>query len=327
MTSLLSRAWRVLTSLPGRLLISASLLAVVAATIDWGTVDETLSGANWGWFALAAAFTLVAMLVGAVRWHGLLRAAGLPVTPGQSIRAYVIGAFSNSVLPTAVGGELVRGWLVGRSGRPLARSLTSVVVDRVSALACLLILAWVGVAIDPGSIPGSLVALLGAATAGMLIVGAIAVGVLRRGGLGHLLPARVRPWASEVAAVLRGYGRDREAQVRVLVLGLAFQALTVGSGWALSEALGLGLDPSQLAVVIPLALIATLMPISVAGFGVREGAFIALLSELGISAADATLFSLLSLAVITVASAPGAIALMIRNEPLQIPADAFEPRS
>ncbi len=67
----------------------------------------------------------------------------------------------------------------------------------------------------------------------------------------------------------------------------------------------------MLAVVIPLVLIATLLPISIAGFGVREGTFVALLGEVGVSAGDATLLSLLSAAALALASLPGGLALVV----------------
>ena len=171
-------------------------------------------------------------------------------------------------------------------------------VDRISALACLLVIAWLGVALDPGAVPDSLVALLGIATAAMLVASVAAIAILRRRGLGRLLPAAMRPWAAEVAAVLRGYGRDREVQLRMLILGLAFQGLMVSSAWALGEGLRLDLDPTVYATIVPLVLIATLVPFSVAGFGVREGAYVALLAEVGVTAAEATLLSLLTVAVI-----------------------------
>ena len=62
---------------------------------------------------------------------------------------------------------------------------------------------------------------------------------------------------------------------------------------------------------MPLVLIATAPPISVGGFGVREGSFVALLADAGVSAADATLLSLLSAAVMVLASLPGGLALLI----------------
>ena len=327
MKPVIRRLVTLLTSLPGRVLISAGLLALVAASIDWHTLGETISGAKWGWFVAAVAFVVAALGVGGWRWHYLLATARIPAGLRLSVRAYIVGAFSNSVLPTAVGGDFVRGWLVARSGRPLARALTSVVVDRVSALVCLLVLAWIGLGLDPGAIPGSLTTLLAAVTAAMALAGAAMIALLRRQGLGRLLPEWLRPWVAEVASVLRDYGRNRELLVRVFVLGILFQVLTIGSGWAISKALGLDLEPSVLAVVIPLALIATLVPISLAGFGIREGAFIALLGEVGVSSADATLFSLLSFAAITIASAPGAIALVLRNQPLRAPPEALEPKA
>lgn len=307
-------ALRLISSLPGRIVVTTVLLAVVAASIDWDTLRETLADASWGWFALACALVLVALAIGAIRWHRLVAAADVESTGRQSVRAYAIGAFTNNVLPTGFGGDVVRGWIVGRSGKPLARALTSVGVDRVTALACLLLLGWVGVAAEPDAITGSLVALLGASSLALALAAVVLWLLLRRPRTGRFVPAWIRPWAGEVAGVLRRYAGDRRLLVSVLVLGIAFQAVMVGASWAISESLGLDLGPAVLAVVTPLVLIATVAPISVAGFGVREGAFVVLLGEVGVSSADATLFSLLSVAAMAIASLPGGIALVVSGE-------------
>jgi glycosyltransferase 2 family protein len=101
----------------------------------------------------------------------------------------------------------------------------------------------------------------------------------------------------------------------VIALGLGFQLLILAATWALAETLGLDLDPALIAVVVPLVLIATALPISVGGFGVREGSFVALLADAGVSAADATLLSLLSAAVMVLASLPGGLVLVIGYDP------------
>ena len=123
------------------------------------------------------------------------------------------------------------------------------------------------------------------------------------GGWGEFCPPHSVLGVLQVAVVLRGYGQDRETQVRALILGLAFQALMVGAIWALGKSLRLGTPPALLAVVAPLVSVATLVPISVAGFGVREAAFIALLAEVGVTSADATLLSSLSVAAASIALA------------------------
>ena len=303
------RLARLLTTLPARLLISGGLLALVASQIDWRAVGETLADASWAWFAAAVAFAFIALVVGAVRWHAFLRSGGPATSLGAAVRAYGVGAFANNLLPTGFGGDLVRAMLVAPRGRPLARALASVAGDRFSALLCGLLLAWLGALFEAGELPRSILVLLALATGASLVALALGIVLVRRRGLGRLLPEVVRPWAGEAAAALRAYDHDRRLQARALALGLGFQALMVAATWSLSEALGLGLSPSLLAVVTPLVLIATLVPVSIAGFGVREGSYVALLGAVGVSAGDATLLSLLSVAAAAVASLPGGLAL------------------
>jgi glycosyltransferase 2 family protein len=307
-------ALSLLTSLPARIAISVGLMAVVALSIDWDLLTERLAGAAWGWFVLSTALILAAFVVGAVRWHLLLQRSAVPASWRESGRAYAIGAFANNLLPSGFGGDAVRAWLVARSGPPLARALTSVITDRSLAFLCLIPVAWLGVAAAPGEIPGGLVGLLAAATAAAGLGGAAALAVLRRRGLGRLLPELLRPWATEVAGTLRSYGRDRVLITRVVGLGFVFQAMMVTAFWLLSVSLGLGLDLPLFAVILPLVLLPMVVPISIAGFGVREGAFVALLAEVGVPASDAVLLSLFTVAAVAVASLPGGLAMLVRHE-------------
>ena len=314
-----------LTSLPGRLVVTLGLLALVARSIDWGTVGDALSTAAWGWFALAVAAIAAAFAVAALRWQPLLSVARLPADLSATLRAYFVGAFTNNLLPTGFGGDAVRAWMVAGTGRPLARALTSVGVDRLSALGCLVLVGWIGVVIDPGAVPGKLIGLLAIASAGAIAGLCLAIVLLRQRHLGAMLPERLRPWASEVATVLRAYGADRGLIARVLLLGVGFQAMTVAALWLLAETIDLDVAVAVLAVVMPLVLIATVAPISVAGFGVREGAFVVLLGEVGIASGPATLLSLLSVAAMAIASLPGGVALLLRHERPEVPPEAYEP--
>ena len=307
----LRRITRVATSLPVRILVSTLLLAIVAASIDWGTVADGLGDASWGLFALSVLVFFAGFAVAAVRWLALLRAGDVEATARGALRAYLIGMFANNLLPSGYGGDAVRAWVVARTGKPLARALTSVVVDRVSALVCLLALAWIAAVVKSGEIPGGIVLLLAISTALCALAGIAGLVVARRRGLGRFLPDSVRPWTGEVAKVIRTYERDRGLLAEVLALGVVYQALVLVAFWLIAESLGLDLDPAELAVVVPPVLLAALLPISVAGFGVREGAFVVLLAEFGISAADATLLSVLSVVAVTIASLPGGIAIAI----------------
>lgn len=317
--TVLRRIAAILTSLPGRIAISALLLGVVAASIDWATLGDRLAGGAWGWFAASVAVVFCALLLGAIRWHALLHGAGLSTSLRDSLRAYGVGAFSNNLLPTGFGGDAVRAWLVARSGRPLARAFTSVVVDRASALGCLLLLGLAGLALAPGSIPVDLATLFLAITLACTAGAIVAVAVLRHGGVARMLPALVRPWMDEITLTLRAYERERGLQILALVLGVVFQVLIIAQVWMLGRALHLSIDPPVLAVIVPLVLIATVLPISIAGFGVREGAYVSLLGAVGVSASDAALLSLLTVASMAIASLPGGIALATRGQRPPLP--------
>jgi glycosyltransferase 2 family protein len=311
----LRRARRIATSFPVRLLVTAGLLVAIGLSIDWGQVADRLADGSWGWFAAGVGVLVVALAIGAVRWHVLLRGARLEVSAWQSARAYAIGLFANNFLPTSFGGDAARALLVARGGPALARSLTSVLVDRASAIGCLLLVGLAGLAVSPGSVPGDLALTLGAVCGLAAVAVLVAVLALRARRLRRLLPERLRPWAREVRATLLAYGADRRLLVEVLALGVAYQALAVASAWMLARALELDLDFALLAVILPLVLVATLFPVSIAGFGVREAGFVVLLGTAGVSAADATLLSLLTVVAIALASSPGAIALLTSGRP------------
>src|SRR5215213_136405 len=132
------RLVRIATSLPVRILVSAGLLAIVAVSIDWATVADGLKDAEWWLFAVSVVVFFAGFVVAAIRWRTLLTAAAVPVTLIEAVRA----------------------WVVAPSGKPLARSVTSVIVDRISAMVCLLLLAWVAVVFKAGDLPGGIVLLL-----------------------------------------------------------------------------------------------------------------------------------------------------------------------
>jgi uncharacterized membrane protein YbhN (UPF0104 family) len=189
-----------------------------------------------------------------------------------------------------------------------------VLVDRVVALVSLFVLGWLGLLLLPVDVPEELVTPFAIATGVGAVWGIVTVAVLRRRGLSRFLPPVMRPWVSEVAATLRAYGRDHGVQGEALVLSLVFQTLMVFSTWMLARALDLDISPVAFAVVIPLVLIVTVVPISVAGFGVREGAYVVLLGELGVSASDATLLSLFTVVALAIASLPGGIAIAVGRQ-------------
>ena len=105
------------------------------------------------------------------------------------------------------------------------------------------------------------------------------------------------------------YARTPSLLVTLVLSSLLFQAFVSLQLVFLARAIGVHLAFATAAVALALVTIATLIPISIGGFGVREGTYVVLLGSASINATDATLISLLSVAALFFASLPGAFLL------------------
>jgi hypothetical protein len=255
---------------------------------------------------------VLSLAIGAERWRAFLLSSGVASPRLQVQRAYFIGVFSNTFLPTGFGGDAARAWIIGRAEGATLRVAVSVLADRGSSLACGYVLAWLALAVSPSAVPKRLVLLLAATTAGGIVAIGLALLLLRGRAprVAGRLPARLRGWLAETRAVLLGFLGDRHLLLVALTLGLLFQVAGVGTFWLLGKAIGLSLPFGVVAASVSLVLVVTVLPISIAGFGVREGGFVLLLGWADVSATDATVISLLSVVTLALASLPGALALL-----------------
>jgi uncharacterized membrane protein YbhN (UPF0104 family) len=255
----------------------------------------------------------VALLIGGLRWYVFLRAGEVRTSVPQCLRAYGIGMFANNFLPTGFGGDVARGFVIAPAAPSKTRAFASIVVDRVTAFGCLLVLAWLTVALAPAVVPTSLLDLLAIATgAGVVAMSALAFAAYRGSrpsgdtSLRRLDRILVQAWP-----VVGGGSRMRRVLGVTTFLGLLYQGTIVLATWILARSIDLDVSYAVLAVVTPLVIVATLAPISIAGFGVREVGYVALLAEAGVSASDATLLSLMNVAALAIATLPGAVAMLV----------------
>lgn len=308
------RAARATGSIWFRLAVTVGLLGVVLVEVDWHTAATHLSAGRWPWLAGAVGLLELAFLVGALRWFQFLRGGEIEISLAETLRAYMIGMFSNNFLPTGFGGDATRAILVGRPRSRLSRSATSVIADRVTSVACLVVIGWIAVAADPGVVPGSLVLAFLVVCAGGTLAAAVVAWLLVVGArhpVRHRIPHRIRGSAGEIRSTLARYLHQPALLSWTFLLGLVFQTLTVGATWLIARSLGVDLSFALLAVVAPIVLLATVLPISIAGFGVREGSYVVLLAAAGVSHTDATLLSLLTGASLAAASLVGAVGLLV----------------
>lgn len=305
---ILPLARRLAGSIWFRVVMTAVLLALAFSRVEWGTINDRLRAGSPTDGALAVLLVLAALVIGGLRWQVLLRVADLPVRRRELFRVFSVSAFANAFLPTSVGGDFTRVLMVGRRGEPLARAATTVVIDRLASVASLVMMAWLGVLLAPHVVSSGSTAALAAVSVGMLVailVLRLRPGLLRSVGA-RVVPARFMTHVGAVAAVVGAFLTDRRAFAAVVLSSLAFQALATIQIVFLARMVGVELSFGLAAVALALTQLATLLPISIGGFGVREGSYAIILAGGGVSHTDAVLISLLSIVALFVATLPGA---------------------
>jgi glycosyltransferase 2 family protein len=287
-----------------RVFFSVALLAAVLVYADVGEVAHAIRDGEWGWYAAGLPLMAAAVVLGGLRWWLLLDGAHIRVPAWHAVRAFAMSLVLNLVLPTAVAGDAVRTWVVGRESGRLLGTAAATVVDRLTALTCLFVVGWVAYVLDRNAVPHSIFVVFAWVTAGLLA--AFAVAALAAAGVRpilHRFPERLAAMARESWRLIRMWGASRKLVLSLVGLGVVYQLLAVIVLLLVGKTLGLHLSFALAAVSASVVIVATLIPVSVGGLGIREGGFVLLLGQAGIDAADATLISLLSAAAVLLSSA------------------------
>ncbi len=272
-----------------RVVVTAGLLAVLVAKVDRARLGAVLAQATLVPFALAVVALAAATLVNAWRWHAIL---GKSVSPGwvRLLKLLWLGLFFNQVLPSGVGGDAVRAWRCRRFGISLGTAVRSILLDRACGYSVLVLLYAVGLPYLLPRFPDALqrVTLIGlfALAAGGLVA-LFVIDFLPR----PLVRLRLLWPLTELSREARRVFFDRRS---VYLLGLAAigMGLSIFSFALAAQSVGVRLPVADWLVVLPPVIFIQLVPVSLAGWGVREVALVVILAVYGIPAAAALAASL-----------------------------------
>jgi uncharacterized protein (TIRG00374 family) len=287
-------------SLAVRIGLSAVMLAVLIwriPPIDGDEVIPELSARTISWLAIAAALTLAGLVLSALRWQRVLEVLGLHAGLRRLISHYLAGQFVSNVLPTTIGGDVLRVSRLSRDTGESPKTFASVVLERLTGWLVLPVISVVGFLVNPPlrDLGRATQVALGLAFATLLALCILlyAVADQRIGGRFEAKDG----WRRFASAVHLGVDRMRRqpgAALHVLLVGFLYQLVLVLAAVAAAQALGV--RPAGLTALLaffPAVAIAQVLPIGISGLGVREGAFVLFLDPLGVQAQDAIALGLL----------------------------------
>ncbi len=298
-----------------RLVVSIGLLTLLVTKIDFEDLvpgNRSLPG------TLAFLIAGIALMTGSIvlaawRWQKVLEAFDVRVPLRQLVSHYFAGQFVGNVLPSTVGGDVLRVSRVSRDVGARDTAFASVVIERMTGFVALPLLLLVGFLARPDLFgePNAWIALLcGAGT--LLLLGAILFAA------GHpSLAGRFKDhenWMRYIGAVHVGVDRLRRAPrdaATVLAASIAYQLVVVGAVYCAVHTIGLTIPNGAVLAYVPAVAIAQVVPLSVGGLGIREGLLALLFHPLGATTGQAVAVGLLWYALMLLSSLPGAPAFAI----------------
>jgi uncharacterized membrane protein YbhN (UPF0104 family) len=301
-----------------KIVLSAGLIWYILRRIDFSSAWATLVTIPLGAVTAAIAILLVQLVLGALRTKELLRQLGRDCGLPALIDISWIGAFFSQTLISFVGGDAMRVWRMVRFNIPVAIATQSVLLDRLAGFGGIVVVL---LATIPFLVPllESLEMKIGLLLVAGGVLGFIfSVFVLRR------LPERFTKY--RIIAAISGFAarglyiaRSGRGAAHVLGLSVLVQFANVLVLFILARGLSIDLAFGLFVIFMPTVLFLSMLPISIAGWGVREGAMVGALAVVGVPTHQSLALSIcFGLALVFISLPGGLVWFLSRNRPAGI---------
>jgi uncharacterized membrane protein YbhN (UPF0104 family) len=286
--------------------LTAAVLGWLLSKIELRLVIATIRAIPPSALAMTVLLVAAQPLIAAFRWHLIMRYLGTPIPFIRTLQVFWIALFAAALLPGGVAGDGIRAWVLARAGTLPSKSVNSVLLDRAVALAGLLFLVAASVPFVDDRIAAAPVRF---AAAGALVAGIAAALVI---GLCIRVPPRWQRFRA--ARAIANLSNDLWAicTPRRHAYGLTF--LSIIAIWCYSlnvyllvRSLGIPVGVLDCMSLAPLVVLVTTLPISLGGWGLREGSMVGLFGIVGVAPAASLSVSILVGLLSTSVSFPGAL--------------------
>ena len=302
-----------------KIVVSLALLTFLFSKVDMAVLWQQAKHASMAWMAVALAIYAVTVVVGVWRWGLLIQAQHVHIPRMRLAGSFLVALFFNNVLPSNIGGDVVRIADTAKPARSKTLATMIVFMDRVLGLMGLVLVAAMGatMASSAAGTSGRAAALpIGPAWlwAAFLLGAAVGVpAVLAPATFVKLLRPLTILHAEWVGArittlthTLARFGAAPGALVGTLIGAVFVQGAMVVYYMAVARGIGIPIGIWDLAVLVPISFVVQMAPVSVNGFGIREATFTLYFARLGLASESAVLLSLLATVLTMLFSLTGA---------------------
>jgi len=297
-----------------RIAISAILLSFIIYTIGVEKIKEEISHTLLWLFLITILIENVGVIISAKKWQILLKSKGIKINYHDAISYYYIGSFFNTMMPSSIGGDVIKAYKLGKKTDSI-EAFSSVVMDRITGLIAVVLIALIAMATSYKILPqvATIFAII------LIIFFLLFLAMLFKTNLFERIVSllffkwnRLQNFFYGVISSIKSY-RNRKVLYAAMLISFIFHILLILNNYILSLALHQKMNIIFFFIFIPIAEILVAMPISIQGFGVRESSYALLFSSIGISYASAFSLGFLNQIVKVITSMIGGIVYVIKK--------------
>jgi glycosyltransferase 2 family protein len=302
-----------------RIVISATLFLVALYFINWHNVLVSFYQSNAAILLFAFSLHLIGLLVSVIRWQILARAVGISTNFKDLFILYWISLFYNIFLPTSIGGDVVRIYDLSKFTGNLNGSISTVVMDRLLGMIVFMFIAVIALFAGAGLMYSqSLILLVIVFFIGFAFLLAVLLSSRIRASFSHFIPMAIKKIiekkTTQFLETFSLYRHNSKVLILTILWSLLLQLNVIFYFYVIGISLGIHVHFFYYCVAIPVIQVATLLPISISGIGVREVSFIALFNQFNVSSEHAFSLSILGFILAVVFNSIGGLFLLIKGD-------------
>ena len=288
--------------------LSAGILASILLSFEFDTVKKILGSLILPYLIIATILMIIQIFIAAYRWKLILEIKAIDASFYQTVRLFWIGLLFSQFLPSNFGGDAMRIYYLSKLSDDITNAMNSVFLDRVIGLLSLSILVLATTTIIMIEAKPILVhfqtyffGLLALCFLFLLVM------AIFKQFIHHTFSSRILSFFHQFLVDLYQLIYPTLIALKIWVLSFCIHFITVLSMFVLTISLSIDISPFHLLWATPLTLLFSAVPITISGWGVREGLMVLSLGAVGIAYEASLALSILFGLMLALIVVPGLV--------------------
>ena len=295
-----------------KVIVSLGLITFLINQVDFKAIVNILKNVDITMIIYAMILLTIQVFIATTRWQFVLKCQKIMLDYKNTLQILWSGLFFNQAMPSSVGGDVIRGYYLKKQGITLGRATLGVLMDRLFGMVGLALLVVASLPLLFELINDSI------ARSGVLI---IALGISL--ALLFIFFTDKLPGNFSHLKVIRGFyslsqdGRHCISKnyngLIIIIISIFIHLISVVTVMTMAIGLGINVEWSGFLLIIPLVTLMMVVPISIAGWGVREGVMVVGFGYLGVAPEAALALSILYGLLMLVVALPGGVVWALKR--------------